>query len=109
MRTLVFGLAIAALLCAARPASANLITNGSFETGTFAGWTQFGNTGLSGVSTSPPLPFTAPDGGYQAFFGPNTPGGIWSNHFATTAGKTYYISFMLAIAGGGTNSFSLKF
>jgi hypothetical protein len=46
------------LLATARPASANLIVNGDFETGTFAGWTT--TPALSGsnfgVTSVPPPP-----------------------------------------------------
>ena len=41
--------AVALSFAIAAPASANLVTNGSFETGNFTGWTQSGNTGFMGV------------------------------------------------------------
>src|SRR5882724_10870417 len=54
-----------------------LVTNGSFETGDFTGWTQVGNTGFGGVEC-PGAPFAGPgDGNCDAFFGPvGSTGGI---------------------------------
>lgn len=40
---------VAALTVCAISANANLVTNGDFETGTFAGWTKSGNPTLSDV------------------------------------------------------------
>lgn len=41
-------LVVAALGLGSQASAANLVTNGSFETGDFTGWTQVGNTGLLG-------------------------------------------------------------
>lgn len=80
-------------------AASNIVTNGSFETGNFSGWTQFGDTGFTGVAgyflTNPS------DGSYQSYFGPvGSTGGIVQS-LSTVAGGTYEISFdMRADAGG---------
>ena len=99
--------AVAALV-AAVPATANLVTNGSFETGDFTGFTQFDNTGFSGVTTT----FTGvnpTDGSFQAFFGPvGSTGGI-SQDIATVAGKNYTVSFDLYNFGGATTSEAVSF
>lgn len=82
----------AALALAAAPASAavNLVTNGGFETGDFTGWTQFGNTGFTGVSGG--IEFS---GDFAAFFGPvGSRGGIRQT-LATVAGETYRLRFVL--------------
>jgi hypothetical protein len=81
-----------------------LITNGGFETGSFSGWTQFGNTGFTGVSTSAPH-----SGTYDASFGSvGSIGGI-SQAIATTAGQTYTIDFWLTNQSAATpNSFAFN-
>ena len=90
---------LAALALFTRPAAANLVTNGSFETGDFTGWSAFGNLGFTGVTGdfNGVLPT---DGSYQASFGPvGSVGGI-TQTIATTPGATYAFSFDLANLGG---------
>ncbi len=96
MRSLLLVAAAAAAI--AVPATAtNLVTNGNFASG-FSGWSQFGNTGFTGVNSA----------GF-AFFGPiGSTGGITQN-LATTAGQAYLISFSLRNRGGPTNSFQADF
>jgi len=80
----------------ARPASADVLVNGGFETGDFTGWTQFGNTGFSGVTGD--VGGVAPhSGNYQAYFGPvGSLGGISQN----AASGSYTLSFWLYNFGG---------
>jgi hypothetical protein len=83
-------------------ASAQIVTNGGFETGDFTGWTQFGNTGFSGVE-----PVGVHSGSFGAFFGPvGSTGGI-TQALATTSGDSYTFSFWLSNdgVGQGTTSF----
>ncbi|TMH34850.1 MAG: PEP-CTERM sorting domain-containing protein [Betaproteobacteria bacterium] len=96
--------AFAVVLCA--PAQAlNLVTNGSFETGSFSGWTQVGNTGFSGVQCPGPGP-TVADGNCSAFFGPvGSTGGI-SQTLSLVVGNHYLLTFAWRPDGGTPSSFS---
>jgi hypothetical protein len=101
MRTpsLVVAGALALACVASRSASAQIVTNGGFETGSFSGWSQVGNTGFAGIDAS------SHSGTFEAHFGPEgSPGGIAQN-IATTIGATYTFSFWLANLGGTPNSF----
>ncbi len=98
---MILGLMASATLAMA-PAAANaaeLVTNGGFETGSFAAWTQFGNTGATGVDSS-----AAHTGAFGAYFGAvGSPGGI-TQTLSTVVGATYTIS-MWAAADAGTPNF----
>ena len=77
-------LIIAVLASAALSARANLVTNPGFETGDFTGWTQWGDTSFTGVSSSVPIH----SGNFAAYFGPtSTDGGIDQNIAGTVAGR----------------------
>ncbi len=80
-------------------AATNLVTNGSFETGTLSGWQKFGNPSFTGVTTSI-AGFNPTDGLYEAYFGPLQVGGIFQN-ISTFAGGTYRVSFDMAAAPNG--------
>jgi hypothetical protein len=111
MRHLILASAAAAIAFA-QPvlASTNLVTNGSFETGDFTGWSQFGNTSFTGVNGPGNFSGVNPtDGDYQAFFGAvGSVGGIMQT-VSTVAGKTYYVSYDLYNFGGIPSSFSATF
>jgi len=95
-------LVTAAALSYATPAFANLVSNPGFETGDFTDWTQFGNTGFTGVDT-----FSARFGTFGAFFGPvGSDGGI-SQNLTTVAGQHYTLSFWLENDGGTPNDVSI--
>ena len=86
--------------------AAELVTNGSFETGNFAGWTQSGNTGFTGVEC-PGVGFAGPgDGACDAFLGPVGSDGTLSQVLNTLPGRFYNISFDYASDGGTPNDFS---
>ena len=87
-------------------ASANLITNGDFESGSFSSWSTSGLT-CSGVGSNfsgatggcfgydvDPGPFA---GAYSAYLGTAAGGGLISQSFATVAGQNYLLDFYLAI------------
>jgi hypothetical protein len=71
----------------------NLLVNGGFETGTFNGWTQFGDTSFSGVDSSVHIPVNS--GNYAAYFGSHGLGGI-SQTVTTMPGEMYQLSFWLS-------------
>jgi hypothetical protein len=106
-RMVVGGMVVAiGLAVGTAQAAVNLVVNGSFEDGTFSGWTQTGNTGFTGVEC-PGAPFAGPgDGNCDAFFGPvGSNGGITQN-LATTIGQRYLISFDFQPDGGTPSFFS---
>jgi hypothetical protein len=106
-----FFLAIGLLVVAtARTTSANLITNGDFETGTFAGWTTTpAPVGSNfGVTFLPPAHDTL-----GAFFGATgSDFDSISQTFATTPGAFYEVSFFYQVVEPGSppdNGFRVLF
>jgi len=86
--------------------AANIVVNGSFETGDFTGWTATGNSGFSGVEC-PGAPFAGPgDGNCDAFLGPVGSNGTLSQVLNTLPGRFYSINFDFQPDGGQTSFFS---
>ena len=89
-RKLMCGVAfVVAMVISLPAANANLITNGGFETGTFAGWTTGANSFPQSIVTSPVNSgtYAAEIAGFS--YNPNT----LSQTIATTAGQEYVLSF----------------
>ena len=75
----------------ALPAQANLLVNGSFETGDFTGWTLTGNTGFTGVQGN--FGGVDPeDGNFQSFWGPVGSDGFMSQTFVDNPGQALVVS-----------------
>ena len=108
MRNSVFAVAVAGVLAAAPANAVNLVTNGGFETGNFAGWSQVNDTSFTGVDCTGTFGVVPLGGTCQAFFGPLDPGGGGILQTLTTvAGGKYNVSFQLANLGGPPNAFGL--
>jgi hypothetical protein len=85
---------------ATNAAAQNIVTNPGFESGSFIGWTQTGNTSFAGVASGNGI-----GGSFGAFFGPvGSTGGIMQT-LATTAGQSYTFSWWLSPDGATTSSF----
>ena len=83
-----------------------VLTNGGFETGTFAGWTGTGDQTFNGVQCPGPSS-TVFQGNCSAFFGPvGTTGGITQNVTGMVVGDFYTVSFAFLPDGGNPSSFS---
>ncbi|HEX7518529.1 MAG TPA: hypothetical protein VF345_14715, partial [Chthoniobacterales bacterium] len=81
-----------------------VVVNPGFETGTFAGWTQSGDTGFTSVQTT-----NVHSGTYSAQLGPLAEGFL-TQTFVTVPGQNYNVSFWLAhTSTSGTNNFSATF
>jgi PEP-CTERM motif len=81
-------------------ARANLLLNGGFETGSFSGWTESGNTGFTCVTASSCGGFTSGlsphSGSFFAALGPIGSNGFLAQTFNDTVGQALNISFYLA-------------
>ncbi len=86
--------------------SGNLVTNCSFETGDFTGWTRHNPINNDFISTG----YGVADGTYAADFGdyPNNPGYI-SQTLTTTTGAIYAISLYITERSGGGNLVKVQF
>ena len=84
------------------------MTNGSFETGTFSGWTLGGNFGVVSAGPQTAIDGNAESGLYAANIGAIGSDATLSQAIQTTAGQHYTLTFWLANASGGTNDFKVK-
>src|ERR1700691_989757 len=103
--------AAAALLLSWAPMTfaQNLITNGSFETSDFTGWTTGGNFEDTEVVSGAFYDYTgAEDGNFYAVLGPVGSDGTLSQTFSDTTGQQYTISFWIASVGDDPSDFSVK-
>ena len=104
MKLQLFAVAVAMAISAPTMA-VNLAVNGSFETGDFTGWNQFGDTTYTGVNSGNST-VTPTDGAFLAQFGPSNIGEI-SQTFADAG--TYSVSFDLANFQGTFSSVDFGF
>jgi hypothetical protein len=106
-KTLLF--IVAVLASAALSARANLVLNPGFETGTFANWTNSGDTSFTAVSDSS-FGHTPHSGTYEAHFGPTSSDGFLDQNIATSAGQSYIVDFWLSNDDpSGNNHMSASF
>ncbi|SRR5260221_8208224 len=89
-------------------AAANLLVNGSFETGDLTGWSFTGNTGFTSVQKTP-FVYGAQDGNFYVYEGPIGADGILSQTFVDTPGQTLLISGWLAGDGTSPSDFNMSF
>jgi hypothetical protein len=95
------------LLVAPTSFAANLVTNGSFETGDFTGWTEGGNFEDTEVVTGPFYVYTgAQDGNFYSVLGPVGSDGTLSETLTTTPGAQYTFSFWMNSVGDNPSDFS---
>lgn len=100
--------ALLALTTATGP-QANLITNGSFETGDLTGWSLTGNTGFTSVQANGSTIFSAQDGNFFLYAGPVGSDGVLSQTFSDTLGRALLVSAELAGDGTAPSDFSIMF
>jgi hypothetical protein len=91
-------------------AATNLITNGSFETGDFTGWTEGGNFVDTFVVTDVFAYYSgAEDGSFYGVLGPIGSDATLSQTFSDTSGETLAISFWVNAVGDDPSDFSATF
>ncbi len=85
----------------------NLLSNGSFESGNFSGWTTGGNFEDTEVVSGAFDTYTgAEDGTFYAVLGPVGSDGTMSQTFSDHAGQQYQFSFWFASVGDNPSDFS---
>ena len=112
MRLRILLVIVAFLFCVSLSAptifAQNLLTNGSFETGDFTGWTTGGNFQYTQVVSGPSYPYGgAQDGNFYVTMGPVNSDGTLSQSLATSPGSQYTISFWFAAVGDYPSDFSV--
>jgi hypothetical protein len=104
IKTLLVIVALTLFVCAPAAFGQNLLTNGSFETGDFTGWTV---NGLEEVTSGNFYVYTgAQQGTFYAVFGNVGSDGSISQSFSDQAGQSYTFSFWLAAVGDNPSDFS---
>jgi len=97
------------VLCAPMAFGQNLLTNGSFETGSFSGWTTGGNFEDTEVVSGAFYDYSgAQQGNFYAVLGPVGTDGTLSQTFSDQAGAQYTFSFYFASVGDDPSDFSAK-
>lgn len=107
-KTLLVVVAMTLLVCAPAAFAQNLLTNGSFQTGDFTGWTTGGNFEFTQVVSGPFYVYNGSQDadGFYATMGPVGSDGTLSQSFTTTSGASYTFSFWLAAVGDDPSDFS---
>lgn len=109
LKTLLVIVAVTACIALMAPNTfaQNLLTNGSFETGDFTGWTTGGNFEDTEVVSGAFYDYTgAEDGNFYAVLGPVGSDGTLSQSFSDHAGAQYTFSFWFASVGDSPSDFS---
>ena len=110
IKTLLVFVAATMLLCAPMAFGQNLLTNGSFETGDFTGWTTGGNFEDTEVVSGPFTSYSgAQQGSFYAVLGPVGSDGTLTQSFSDVAGQPYTFSFWFASVGDNPSDFTAKF
>ena len=103
----VVALAVALMFSAPKTFAQNLLTNGSFETNDFSGWTTGGNFEDTFTETGAFYVFSgAQDGLYYAAMGPVGSDGTLSQTISDIAGQHYTFSFWFNAVGDDPSDFS---
>lgn len=107
-KTLLAIVAVTILLLAPAAFAQNLLSNGSFQTGSFSSWTTGGNFEDTEVVSGAFYDYTGGQDGntFYAVLGPVGSDGTLSQSFATTAGTRYTFSFWIASVGDADSDFS---
>ena len=111
LKTLLVIVAVTACIALMAPNTfaQNLLTNGSFETGDFTGWTTGGNFEDTEVVSGAFYDYTgAEDGNFYAVLGPVGSDGTLSQTFSDHAGAQYTISFWFGSVGDDPSDFSVQ-
>jgi hypothetical protein len=85
----------------------NLVTNGSFETGDYTGWTLGGNYKPLSTGAQTYILTGAESGKFAAALGSVGSDATLGQNVQTTAGQQYAVSFWLANKGSGPNDFTV--